>query len=371
MHGAALNRAGALPVHSSMALTPPSRHAVTERSPGLRVRPALWIALGLSIAIHLAWSLWPVEMPTEVEDRPLTATLTELPPPPAPAAAPVAKPKPKPRRAPRPVPPPVAEPSPAEPPAPEAAVADAAAPASTPEPVAAAPAEPPAPPAPPAPPTPDKTLPPRVDLAYKVFLGTQGFLIGEATYRFEHEGDRYRIATVAEARGLAALFIRGRGKIESRGLITPTGLRPLEFVVERGSSDRREVATFDWDANIVTLHDDKTAPLEAPSFDPMTLMWQPYFTPPTAPRETLYLVTTRRVFNYTIEREGTETITWTHGDIETERWHRKSEDGNVDAWFWLAPSMHYAMVKMRVTQSARGTVEALLDAIRVDEPRNE
>ena len=369
MHGAALNRAGALPVHSSMASTPPSRHAVTGRSPGRRVRPALWIALGLSIAIHLAWSLWPVEMPTEVEDRPLTATLTELPPPPAPAAAPVAKPKPKPRRAPRPVPPPVAEPSPAEPPAPEAAVADAAAPASTPEPVAAAPAEPPAPPAPPAPPTPDKTLPPRVDLAYKVFLGTQGFLIGDATYRFEHTGDRYSISTVAQARGLAALFIRGRGKVESHGLITPEGLRPLEFAVERGSSDRREVARFDWDANVVTLHDDKVADLTPPSFDPMTVMWQAYFTPPTDDRQTLNLVTTRRVVTYTVEREANETIEWSQGAIETQRWHRRSDDGSIDAYFWLAPAMHYAMVKMRVSQTSRGTVEAVLDAIRVDEPR--
>jgi hypothetical protein len=33
--------------------------------------------------------------------------------------------------------------------------------------------------------------------------------------------------------------------------------------------------------------------------------------------------------------------------------------------------MHYAIVKMRVSQSSRGTVEALLDAIRVDEPRSE
>src|SRR5438105_10181034 len=57
-----------------------------------------------------------------------------------------------------------------------------------------------------------KVLPPRLDLAYKVYLGTQGFLIGDATYRFEHEGGTYRIATVAQARGLAALVVHGRGK---------------------------------------------------------------------------------------------------------------------------------------------------------------
>src|SRR5207253_1339061 len=96
--------------------------------------------------------------------------------------------------------------------------------------------------------TPAKSLPPRLDLAYKVFLGTQGFLIGDATYRFEHHGNEYRIATVAQARGLAALFLRGQGKIESTGVITADGLQPHEFAVERGSSDKREVAHFDWDA---------------------------------------------------------------------------------------------------------------------------
>ena len=84
-----------------------------------------------------------------------------------------------------------------------------------------------------SPSTPAKKLPPRLDLAYKVFLGTQGFLIGEATYSFEHHGDAYRIATVAKARGLAALFFRGQGKIESSGIITPSGLQPHEFAVER------------------------------------------------------------------------------------------------------------------------------------------
>src|SRR5204862_7387996 len=44
-----------------------------------------------------------------------------------------------------------------------------------------------------------KTLPRRVDLVYKAFLGTQGFLIGEAVYRFEHTGNEYHIMTIGEA----------------------------------------------------------------------------------------------------------------------------------------------------------------------------
>jgi hypothetical protein len=335
----------------------------------LRARPALWVALFLSFVVHITWSLWPVEPTPSPDEVVLSATLTEMPAPPPPSEtqkAPPPKPRPKPKRPPPPAPEPAAqveaapradsETLPMVGPAAETPLAQMT-PAPTLEPL--------------SPPPRWKTLPPRLDLAYKVFLGTHGFLIGEATYRFEHRGNEYRISTVAEARGLAALLVRGRGKVESRGIITPGGLQPEEFAVERGSSDRREIARFDWQTGVVTLHEDKEAALEPPAFDPMTLMWQAYFTPPEGALQSLNLVTTRRVLAYTVEREGTEKIAWAHGEVETERWHRKSDDGRVDAWFWIAPDMHYVMIKMRVSQTARGTVEALLDAIRVDEVRTE
>jgi hypothetical protein len=337
----------------------------TTASRRLRVRRSLLIALALSIAVHIVWSLWPVEPPKSVDDVVLSATLTEMPAPPARAPAPpsaTARPKPK-RVVPiAPLPPPSLESG-------ASLAGETIKPEIVRDPERAANkdlAE--IAPEAFAPPSPAKTLPPRLDLAYKVFLGTQGFLVGEATYRFEHHGDAYRIATVAQARGLAALFIHGKGKVESSGVITPNGLQPREFAVERGSSDRREVAHFDWEQGIVTLNDNTTLPLEPPSFDPMTLMWQAYFTPPESPVQNLNVVTTRRIASYTIAREGTETITWPQGEIETERWHRKSDDGRIDAYFWLAPQMHYVLVKMRVSQTARGTLEALLDTIRVDEP---
>jgi uncharacterized protein DUF3108 len=346
----------------------PRRLPVTTGPGRLRARRTLWIALALSVLIHAAWSLWPVETPKTPDETVLSATLTEMPAPPPLAAAPAAKARAKVRHVtPAPAPSPT---TPAEAPETTASVASS----ETPETASAAEALPAAPPAPVPPPIaspPVKTLPPRLELEYKLFLGTQGFVIGAATYRFEHTGNEYKIATVAEARGIVALILRGRGKIESRGLITPTGLQPLEFAIERGSSDRREVTHFDWESGVATLHEDKMVALESFSFDPMTAMWQAYFTPPETSQQTVNLVTTRRVLNYTVERDGNETIAWPNGDIETERWRVNSEDGRTHAYFWLAPQMHYVMVKMRVSQTARGTVEALLDAIRVDEPQGE
>jgi len=329
-----------------------------------RTRRALALALVLSLLAHFALTLWPEEVATSPESTPLTATITELPPPPAPVAVPAPKPaaKARPRRT-----------SPLVQPTPEStAAADAAVPDKT---VADAAPKPAAEPAAveesaeviPGAAATGKTLPPRVDLAYKVFWGTRGFLIGDAVYRFEHKDHRYRIATVGEARGLAALILRGQGKLESRGIITEQGLQPSILRIERGGPDRVETAVFDWEAGIVQMHDNKTAPLDLPTFDPLSLMWQYYFTPPTSSQVTVSVATPRRLVRYTITREDTETIEWPHGPIVTERWHRRSEDGKTDAYIWLAPSLRNIPVKIRVSNTERGTLEVMLDSIRVDD----
>jgi len=344
------------------------------------VRPALVVALVLSLLLHLVWSMWPVELTRDATpDEPaLTATLTEMPPPPAAPPPPVERAVPPPPVVPktRPVPPRrarapvIAVPTPPVPGNAEVVAPQDASDATANATPGSAAREPSlagvviGPPAADA--TPPVVLPPRLDLAYKVFFGTQGFMIGEATYRFERDGDRYRISTVAQPRGLAALIVHGKGLVESRGTITPQGLKPYEFVVERGSADKREVAYFDWDAGNVVLNGGDLVPLEAPAFDPLTILWQPYFAPPSRDDQSFSLATTRRVSRYTLSLAGEETIAWRNGDVVTQRWHQVSDDGKTEGWFWLAPSMHYIPVKMRVTRTSRGTLEAVLDAIRTD-----
>ena len=347
---------------------------LARRRFGSAPRPVLVAALALSLALHGALSLWPSDLETTPETLPLQASIVEMPPPPMPAPRAAAKPRPKPQRvtAPRPhvdpPPAPVAQEIAAKAPEPELIEPTADAIAMGPEPATEVVAEAIVTP----PDRPQKTLPRRIDLVYKAFLGTQGFLVGEAVYRFEHAGGEYHIVTIGEAKGLAALFLRGQGKLESRGLITPTGLRPYEFAVERSTNERRERAVFDWEAGVVTLSDERTEPIELSTYDPMSLMWQAYFTPPDADVAEITVATTRRVGRHTLTREGEETIAWAQGDIVTERWRRMSEDGNTETTVWLAPSLRYVPVKMRVVTNYKSllgaTLEAKLDSIRVDEP---
>jgi hypothetical protein len=326
-------------------------------------RRILLVAFAASLLLHLAITQWDVRFSDPIEALPpLTATLTELPPPPAPAPAP--RPKPKPKRSVRvaavATPAVVAQAEPAVEQvaaAPEVAAPDpsqASAPLD--EPVAAATEFPLLP----------KQLPPRIDLAYRAFLGTRGFFIGDAVYRLEHSANQYKISTVGEARGLAAILFRGQGKATSEGAITASGLQPNTYSIERTNNYRRESATFDWETGMVTLNDDKALPLELPTFDPLAVLWQFYFAPPGQDDAEFNIATTRKIYHYIFHRIGNETVTLPFGEVEAQIWRRQTGDGGLEAQIWLAPSLHYVAVKVRLSNE-RATVEALLDSIHVDE----
>lgn len=345
-------------------------HALTRVLRGLRTNPyrVLGVALVASLAAHLMVAALPEPPAVAPEPLPtLSATLTEMPPPPPPVVKRI-----PPKRKPRPAAPatPViaaappsqvaqATPIPAlavepEPAPPEATAVTEAPPTEETLPVADNDASAPPP------------LPPRIELAYRGFLGTRGFFIGDAVYRLEHRDNQYTITTVAQARGLAALFLRGEGRLSSTGTITSAGLQPNLYSAERTSDGRHEVATFDWETGVVLLNDNKTAALELPTFDPLAVLWQFYFAPPDQDEAEFNVATTRRVYHSRFRRVGVEAIELPFGEVQAELWERTGGDGNLAAKVWLAPSLHYVMVKMRLS-NGRITGEALLDSIRVEE----
>ena len=336
---------------------------------GLSSRPwrVLATALFASLLAHLLVASLPeTSAPAAATEPPLAVTITAMPPPPPPPVAVVKRVPPQPR--PRAM---LASSVTAALAAMgELSRADAVAELATPEPAVEiplppAPTEETLPPAAPGPASP-QPLPPRIELVYRGFLGTQGFFIGDATYRLEHAANQYRITTVGEARGLAALFLRGQGRLTSTGTITSAGLQPNLYTAERSSDGHHEAATFDWETGVVLLNDNKTAGLELPTFDPLTVLWQFYFAPPEQDDAEFDVATTRRVYHSRFHRVGAETVKLSFGDVEAQVWERSGGDGNLTARVWLAPSLHNVMVKMRLS-NGRITGEALLDSIRVDE----
>ena len=261
---------------SRLTLAAALRALLAWRAPS---RYVLGVALAASFFAHLLAASWPQHAAPATEPLPmLAATITTIPPPPPPVRriAPRHKPKPAPQPAPE-----LASSGSHAP----ALVAAASVPETAPlEPVREAvpapePTEETLPTSLPDPVSP-QPLPPRIELVYRGFLGTQGFFVGDAVYLLEHAANQYRITTVGEARGLAALFLPGQGRLTSTGTITRAGLQPELYTAERSSDGRHETATFDWETGVVLLNDSKTAGLELPTFDPLMVLWQFYFSPP-------------------------------------------------------------------------------------------
>ena len=101
-----------------------------------------------------------------------------------------------------------------------------------------------------------RTLPARVDLSYRVFYGP--LHIGNATYRFEHAANRYRISTVGEARGLAALILRGEGRVEIL-----SGLEPTARIVAAGGAFLNDGDRVRVESPLATAPDDEGRGLSA------------------------------------------------------------------------------------------------------------
>jgi hypothetical protein len=114
------------------------------------------------------------------------------------------------------------------------------------------------------------------------------------------------------------------------------------------------------------MHDNKTAPLDLPTFDPLALMWQYYFTPPTTDKVTVTVATPRRSCATPSPRRRPKHRVAARQD--RGRALAPPQRRRQDRRLHLArPSLRHIPVKMRVSNTERGTIEVVLDTIRVDE----
>lgn len=301
-----------------------------------RVKKLLW-ALGFSLAAHLALLLGPhFSLPVNLASAPVLEARLNSPPPtrlttPRPPRA--AKPKASPAK--RIPPPPVAavaapEIQPDAVPAPTATLPPAV------EPESAAPAPPP--------------MPQRVTTRFTLFKGLNGLRVGRAEQVWKLDGDRYTITSVAEASGLFSLFASGKFVQESRGEMTPAGLKPSNYRVERGkdSADKTDTAEFDWHAMTLTLASGggkQTLKLPEGTQDLLSFMYQLAFAPPQGSAVKLQMTNGRKLdgYAYWIVEEALETPM---GVLNTLHLGKHREEGEKDTEVWLAADYHYLPVKI-------------------------
>lgn len=337
-------------------------------------RVFVW-ALLLSLGVHLllaghARMPWhgpaaEIAFPIEALLSPATAAPAPAPraaPPRAPASA-HARPNPAPPQ-PQPASPGVEVPvqtTPSVEPAPAEAVAVAPEPTREAPPASASetstPSEPPAPEPESTPMRTVRKLPEKLVLRYEVRSGEEGFSLGQATYTWHVTGDRYALDSVAEATGLAALFIQARIVQSSEGRLGPTGLLPERFSMERNRK-RHYSARFDWEGRRLLLPKDEVVALRDHTQDLLSFPFHLAMT--IAEEDTAWIqpVTNGRMLKgYRFAQVGREPLEWAGNMLHTLHLRgTRAFEGNIEVW--LAPDLHWLPVRIR-TEDSKGRVTDL------------
>lgn len=319
----------------------------------MRLDNRLTAALALSLLIHIlivgspGWRLPFSRQPEAggVLEAHLAAGPAPLRPPPETASAqpapPVPSVQPQPRRAPvspasEPAPPPVeAEPQ-AEVPAPPAVA----------PPLPATPAPLPATPAPVDIPWPRQG---RIVFAVTRGEGEQGMPLGRSMHSWRHDGIRYRLETVSETTGLVALFRSVRVVQTSEGRVSPAGLQPESFGVERNGIPA-EGARFEWTAGKATLlrggQPRREVTVAAGAQDVLSQIYQIGLAGVVARLE-LMIATGKHYGRYAYEAVGDEILATRFGPLRT--WHVRTPalPGEQAMELWLAQDYRNLPVRIR------------------------
>lgn len=305
----------------------------------------LALALVASVLLHAAALVGPGWMlpGTHEPDSATTIEAVLAPPPrrtePAAAVKPAAKPSPgKPKAAdPAPLPTPVEAPLAGPLPAP---VALPAAPPPEPPAVAAEPV-----PSPrdtvsgsagditlePAARVPVNTaLPGRGRLRYVITRGEGGFVIGQAIHSWEHDGFRYKLKSLTETTGLAAVFRPAQVFQSSEGDITEEGLRPREFRHERGGGSV-DTASFDWLFRFVAYAGRRDR-IVGGTQDMLSMYYQVVLLSPKSGIVEMPIATGRKLETYRLEVLGEETLTLPAGERRALRIRTRSGNDMIELW---------------------------------------
>ena len=183
-----------------------------------------------------------------------------------------------------------------------------------------------------------KRFPQHATLVYEVYYSN--FLAGLGDFDWRLDGTRYRIDVLLRP------IIGPRLHYQSQGSVTATGLRPDEFIAERGGK-RRESARFDWDSKTLTYgsEGDKTAPLEAGAQDIISVAFQIALKGGATLDKPIQITTGKKVYTYPVVTVGDSDVMV--GDTRVPAVLARSQGDGDTTEFWLAPQYHNLPIRIR------------------------
>ncbi|HUO44316.1 MAG TPA: DUF3108 domain-containing protein [Burkholderiales bacterium] len=224
-----------------------------------------------------------------------------------------------------------------------------------------------------APATPEtvRALPRRGEIKYTLYYGDAGWIVGQTLQTWNIDHGHYRFTSHSATGGLVWLFSRQHLDYESDGEITPDGLRPTHFAVERRRSGVTEQTTadFDWNAMAVTLDaPPRTVALPPGAQDMVSFMYQLGLTALQPGFIELPITNGWKLERYRIEIGAAETIDTPLGKLKAIPVRQIVAPGRDSVELWLATD--YRMLPARIRFYGRDgepAGEQLVSDIRVSD----
>jgi len=187
-------------------------------------------------------------------------------------------------------------------------------------------------------------------IVFRVYHGDGGLQLGRTTHTWSHDGSHYRMSSLVETTGLAAIFKTFQLKQTSEGSITPAGLKPLRFVADQKGKSLQS-ARFDWAAGRVFIDrgdSKREADIHAGDQDVLSLWHQLARLPLDGIDQTLTVVNNKAASVSRVHDLGVGRITLPLGEINARHLSVKSDDGGVQLDLWLATGNHLLPVRIRM-----------------------
>lgn len=194
----------------------------------------------------------------------------------------------------------------------------------------------------------------RIRASYDVLKGD--IKIATISETYTRKQDHYKIESVSKAVGLLAVFKPETIRTSSEGTLTEKGLRPLTFIQTRElDKDRNARADLDWSANRITLTDrngKRTQPLQGPTQDRLSAMYQFMFTPlQDATVLSFNMTNGSKVYEYNYRITPNQNVTVPLGAFKALYLVTKPEASLWQTEIWLATEHANFPYKMIVTES--------------------
>jgi hypothetical protein len=198
-----------------------------------------------------------------------------------------------------------------------------------------------------------RALPENLVLVYNVLAGEGGFKLGQATYTWRVNRGGYHLESVAQASGLASLFVSGSIVQTSKGRMAGSGLIP-ELFTQTKSERRQDTARFDWVNKRLILADGHET-LRPGTQDLLSFPFHLAMTVEAGDKAWVLPVTNgRKLKGYDFALLGRERLEVVKTSVETLHVQgSRAGDGSLDVW--LAPTRHWLPMRIR-TQDEKGKV---------------